>query len=810
MKSILIIVSVFVGVVVQAQKTLYFKQKTENLFNEFVGLYPTTLKDVAGIKHYQFEYNKAGKLVFVRQFGQGVKDYTNENAVKSFMARLVYKGDTVFQVLVSEVESATESDEAIIGKIWSGEMGANRLTYKNGKLHMYHNMGSYLYAKNYFANGDENGQEEDEAKAQALAVTVGYEYEYIGNTSDFYLYFLNVEGSRTSIEELAKLEVKNDKKMMTKTIRYMNDKNERISISNGVNEVVIGENAAGSKRYSLELNSVGEINSNEENALSKYLEVVDYDNNGYPNKYTRCDKNLKPAVVTYQVYLEDPETGEYVPTDARSYTDMRNILDANGNVLETSTFNDKGGKENFDLTFATTKNTYDKNGNLTSVRWYDANGDLALNGYYAGNVNVYDENNHLIESYNLGMDNKPSADDQGVYVRKMEYEGDQLLATMFYDANGTQMTDASGAHKYLLGETNYEEDPEGEFPMYDVYGMDEELLGKELVNAQENYEDGSFVFTRYKYDDQNRIISEKNFDAEHRPYASETMNFEGRYTYFDASELPGFAEDNVTRSKSEMFFDVEMNPTFKAYEGYHKLERKIEMVGSHYLTTTSYFNTDGNLITGDAVAIYIEETSVEEGVYNSYASNDAKNMPIVDAYGIWKVVHENEFSTGRSSTSYFDKNNKPAVNELKVHKEVTAVTGLETVRTFLDKKGKLMNCANGHAKSIEIFNENYATLSLAYYNKKGKPVVNKASGIHKTTNAYDEGGNVIEVNMLNKKGKLVDVTSWMWPSGFKAARVVRTYGATEEGYYNLEKETYYNAKGDVLTPPVTEEYYEGE
>ena len=512
------------------------------------------------------------------------------------------------------------------------------------------------------------------------------------------------------------------------------------------------------------------------------------------------------------MYLEDPETGEYVPTDARSYTEMRSSLDANGNVLETSTYNDKGGKENFDLTYATTKNTYDKNGNLTSVRWYDANGDLALNGYYAGNVNIYDENNHLIESYNLGMDNKASADDQGVYVRKMEYEGDQLLATMFYDADGAQMTDGSGAQKYVLGETNYEEDPEGEFPIYDVYGMDEELLGKELVNAQENYEDGSFVFTRRKFDDQNRIISEKNFDAQHRAYASETMNFEGRYTYFDASELPGFAEDNANTLKSEMFFDVEMNPTFKAYEGYHKMERKIEMVGSHYLTTTSYFNTDGSLITGDMVAIYIEETSVEEGVYRSYASLDAKNMPIVDAYGVWKTVHENDYNAGLSSTSYFDKNNKPAVNELKVHKEVTVVKGLETVRTFLDKKGKLINCINGYAKTIEIFNENYATLSMAYYNRKGKAVINKEQGInnHKTTYVYDEAGNVIEISLLNKKGKAIDAASWNWPGGFVAAKVFRTYELTEDGYYNLQKEIYYNAKGEVLAPQVVEEYYEGE
>jgi YD repeat-containing protein len=810
MKSILIIVAVFVSVVIQAQKTLYFKQKTENLFNEFVGLYPTTLKEVTGNNHYQFEYNKAGKLVFVRQFAKGITAFTNENAVKSFMSRLVYKGDTVYQILVSDIDIATTSDADIITNIWAGDVSANRLIYKNGKLFTFHNIGSYLYAKNYLENGDDNGLEEDESKAQARAITVGYEYEFLPNSSDFYLYFLNVEGNRSPIDELSKLEVKTDKKLMTKTIRYMNEKNERISISNGVNEVVIGENAAGSKCYSLELNSAGEINSNEENAMSKYVEVLAYDNNGNPIKYTRCDKNLKPAIVIYEVYLEDPETGEYVPTSAKSYTEMRNVVDVNGDILESSTFDNNGVKDNFDLTYSTTKNTYDANGNLTSVRWFAANGDLALNGSYTGNVNVYNEESQLMESYNLGMDNKAAADDQGIYVRKMEYEGDQLLATMFYDAEGAQMTDGSGAHKYVLGEINYEEDPEGEFPMYDVYGLNEEFLGKELVNAQENYEDGSFVFTRRKFDDQNRIISEKNFDAQHRAYSSETMTFEGRYTYFDASELPGFAEDNANTLKSEMFFDVELNPTFKAYEGYHKLERKLEMVGSHYLTTTSYYNTDGSLITGDMAAIYIEEKSVEEGVYSSSASNDANNMPIVDGNGIWKTVRENDINTGSLSTSYFDKNNKPTVNELKVHKEVTVVTGLETVRTFLDKKGKLMNCTNGYAKTIEIFNENYATVSLAYYNKKGKAVVNKDLGIHKTTYVYDEAGNTIEINMMNKKGKSVDVTSWMWPSGFKAARVVRTYGATEEGYYNLEKETYYDAKGDVLTPPVIEEYYEGE
>jgi hypothetical protein len=818
MKQILFCLTLIASNFIVAQKTLFYRQRTQLLTNETIGAYPITALESKGITHTQFAYDAKGKLQTISGFKQNVTEYTAENAVKTFYVKHLYVGDTVYQVQVFDLETIKGTDKEIIKKAYDGELTANCFVYKNGKIVYSFNMSSVSYVKNFdtrnviTSEDEDNGaivedeevnevveEEEDITMDQPSKETIVVGYEFVYGVKSFDLYFVNINNKRIGIEELHSLKVLEDPIKMTKTIQYFDQDRKRITMSEGPYATEIGFNKEQMVRYTMPLGETGEI-INQENMNPKFVEMVDYDKNGYPAKFTRCNKEGKTIEITTRAEVEDPETYEIVYVDEKSYSTMTLVNDGNGNVLESKTFGVDNALQKFGNSFSTVRSTFDADGNTTSTRYYDENNNIVINGANAGEISLFDKENNLIEKTELGVDNLPTANAAGIVTTKYTYMADAVESTSYFDAKGKPMADASGAHKYTLRTEEVQGADDAMYTINDVFDVTGKNIGQEEALGSDMTGEGIMTYNRKVTDTLNRLLSERNFDENHRPLTPYGAQHETRYTYFESSELPGFTDDNINTTKTISFFDVEGKPVLDENQLFHTSQRKIEMTGNKYINTITYLNTDGTLMEREGGAVSIEETSVEPGVYYSYATLDSKNQPIIDSDGIWKSVSEDV--DGKNTRSFFDKNNKPTVNALKAHKISTQNEAKLSTISYYNEKGKLVNNKYGYAIEKNVLDENSNVVSQSFYSRKNKPCVSKEYGYHQLKMTYDENFNNVEAGTFNKKLKPIDANCWVWDYSIKAARMIRVYAMSEEGYSEVISQTYYDAKGKEIPSTV--------
>ncbi|GHT91393.1 serine/threonine protein kinase [Spirochaetia bacterium] len=485
----------------------------------------------------------------------------------------------------------------------------------------------------------------------------------------------------------------------------------------------------------------------------------EYDAYGYISKRMYIDENKQPAVA---------KDGSTI---------VINKNDTNGNALEKQYFDIDNQPCEIPAGYSKIVWERDNLGNPLSAFYYDANDSLCLlNTGVAGWSHEYNDQNKLTKTINYGTDKQPHEDKNGVIVQEYEYDskGNEIKNASYESDGKTLKLNNNGIAGVRLEydngkiiKTEYfdekEQPTEGYYDhakweaAYDDMGNQTEISYFDkngvFIRGTKNTYDGrgnlverfpigkdknlaqGYLIARYKYDEHDNRIEVAYYNANNQlrittnEYAKITYAFDDRNQeierryYNENGKLFVNPEEGYAIQKSEYdnrgnnitisYFGVS-EKSVKGKHGYATRIMEWNALGG--MIRSTYFDEQGSFTKPEVLAPEDLYGYDKWGNQNYQATADGFGNKINDPIKGYAIIRwDFDIRGNRISESYYDKDDKPCVNEQRsVHKLVWAY----------DK----------HNRWIE----------FSCYDINNKPCVDKNNDIHKIVRAYDERGNKTE------------------------------------------------------------------
>lgn len=376
---------------------------------------------------------------------------------------------------------------------------------------------------------------------------------------------------------------------------------------------------------------------------------------------------------TAVTFYDSPETMNRALA-ARDIAGWRASYDDNGNQTEIEFIDTEGKPSTGGQGAARRVKTYDGLGNCTSMRNYDVNGHLVIEGDEAGYDRKYDERGNCIEYRSIGCDGQLM--DNTLVIRSEYDERGNLSSEAFYHGNGTPAVNYEGYHR----ETHTYDDRNQEIETR-YFGSD----GKPTPLRGSN-----FAIKKAEYDERGNLVKLYAYDVNDNPALFDYGAFHSSAHEFDAM-------GNLTHL---LYYGIDGKPTDPANCIPELLVR---------------YDTNGNLIfraSGDGFGNYIH--SNENGAAINRMEYDMRNNLI--------------------QIAYFDAQDRPIRSTVgeKVHRKTYEYDSHSnrTSEEFFDTDGTPMNGANGYQRMTIKYDEYGRKIEEAHFDKNGSPT-NYGSGSHK-------------------------------------------------------------------------------
>lgn len=452
----------------------------------------------------------------------------------------------------------------------------------------------------------------------------------------------------------------------------------------------------------------------DENGTPVY--VTEFDGNGNTIRSTNYDENGKPSWSYGYEYDEDgkkiketsyKEDGSISMIYRYEYDEKGNLTkearcdetetlraydvyeyDENGYVLKMTQYSaggvKTGYKEYFENTTYANKYTgerrsesYDSDGNLSSVYEYNRNGETTKSENYrngklwSAEENEYDENGNLIKSSSYDADRKFTSysvygyNESGKRIKISEYDGDDKL---------TGYTEIKRDGKYVLSETVYDADGnKTEYTEYLENTPDYNTYSR--TKRYEKYENGKLAELR-EYNEDGKMTKLISYDGEgnkklYEEYVTLKVKHNGYEGISAVIKTHETYNDGKLEHRTEYEYDENGNRTkISEYDGEGKL---IEYTETKYdgerILSESRYDGNGKLIRRTEDEYDENGKKLKSSVYNngglegykSYHYNESGRLIKVtacDAYNRIVNYYEIEYTdeNGNGKTHEYDKN----------------------------------------------------------------------------------------------------------------------------------------------------------
>lgn len=452
----------------------------------------------------------------------------------------------------------------------------------------------------------------------------------------------------------------------------------------------------------------------DENGTPVY--VTEYDGNGNTIRSTNYDENGKPSWSYGYEYDEDgkkiketsyKEDGSISMIYRYEYDEKGNLTkearydetetlrayevyeyDENGYVLKNTRYSASGVKTGYTEYFENTtyankyaeerrSESYDSDGNLSSVYEYNKNGKTTKSENYrngklwSAEENEYDESGNLIKSSSYDADRKFTS--YSVYGYN---ESGKRIKISKYDGSGTltEYTEIKRDGKYVLSETVYDADGnKTEYTEYLENTPDYNTYSR--TKRYEKYENGKLAELR-EYNEDGRMTKLISYDGEgnkklYEEYVTLKVKHNGYEGISAVIKTHETYNDGKLEHRTEYEYDENGNRTkISEYDGEGKL---IEYTETKYdgerILSESRYDGNGKLIRRTEDEYDENGKKLKSSVYNngglegykSYHYNESGRLIKVtacDAYNRIVNYYEIEYTdeNGNGKTHEYDKN----------------------------------------------------------------------------------------------------------------------------------------------------------
>ena len=539
-----------------------------------------------------------------------------------------------------------------------------------------------------------------------------------------------------------------------------------------------------------------------------YKVVLEYDENGYPTRYSTLDENDKPLTTTdgyaTQRHINGPK-GEvlewwlYDENDSLTCGVQGNagyvaLYDSVGNTIQMITydenrvpvnmnaysncgwaqeFNDKnqcikytnidgdGHPAPDEYGICIERITYDEQGHIIQREFYDANDStlvLHKSDGIAGYNDIYDENGNMIKREFFGVDHEPVLYENYMASYTFEYnENNYRTSEAYYGLNGEKVSCPQGFHKVL-----YEYDSRGNKIKETPFTTDGKLpKGQFILCYKFNESDLRTEFAVFETG-MKAVIGKENahrctYTYDNKGQITEIRYYDtkGQLTYNTSHyAIERVAYDNKGQNIEASCFGTDEQPCL-CKDGYYTVCREYDRFGRKI--KESYYDTEGYPIKPTVMAPVAICDYDKYGNINYVAAQDGNGHFIINPQvgsAIIRMVWDNKGNN--VETSYFDQNDKPMIKKNFCH----------TVRRTYNLQGKVIQEAYYNCKDEPMliegvhlvkkeYDKNGYLQTERYFGKNGKPVNHKKGGFHKCTFSYKENGEQTYMRAYSTNGKLI-------------------------------------------------------
>ncbi len=536
------------------------------------------------------------------------------------------------------------------------------------------------------------------------SIQESYSYDINGNNTSV-SYFDDL-GSPIEKEGFFKLEWEHDLNGNRISESYFDLSNKPISNKKGVHRVSYIYDSFGNK------------------STHKYYGFENqliYDDSGVAVR--RYEHNAKGEYIKME-YLDIHEQPINSVTWKTSFTEYR--YDDKGNMIEAKGYDKSGNPSYDDEGVFAIRHTFNDRGYISAIQLFDFDDNLKPNKYgIAKRTHQYDEMGNIIKRVYFNEKGeaiafKDSGGIEGIYGVKDSFDINHNLVRRVYLGKDLNI----GAISLVNGSRVVEIE-------YDNKNRETE---KRYIARDSAMDNNSKVVEQIIYDDVNRIVTKKAFNALMEPFPQIEPNI---YV------IKEFYDTNDSQVKKKCFFDK----GGKAINGdlEHCFVYEYDSFGD--LTSRKKLNSIG------------EVTSEERWTYNRFRKTkdweqreyDAKTGELVDISN-----EENEYDDFGNLILTIVKSGVDEEIEEKVSFQYDE-KGYEISKSFID----INNVPTADKFGIHRYTykrDEYGRLSeVRLFSTSLNPIIHSTNSYHGFKNKYDSKGNIIEQVKFDKKGEVLKV-----------------------------------------------------
>lgn len=443
--------------------------------------------------------------------------------------------------------------------------------------------------------------------------------------------------------------------------------------------------------------------------------TLTYNDQNLPIEYVNLGRDLKPSadknnvirakyeydkrgnIIKSSFYEAD---GKHLRLNAEGVAGWINIYDEKGNHLERQFFNTKGNPVmSFSLYYAKVKYTYDDNGHLNSIRYYNVDDQLTLVEGVAGYDYTNDKRGNTLSNKPIGTNLSLA---YGKLITKYKYDAfDNCLEQSLYDNTGASINNY-GVHRY-----EYVYNSRNQLIEQRHYGKD----GKLTISQYDNC-----AIQKNEYDNKGNRVKTAYFGTDNKPCICKEGWSSSTYEF-----------DTFGNIAKQCFFGIDGKPT------------------------------DPKDMTPVGIAKYDKWSNL---IY--VAAQDTEGHFITRPNDNWAIMRsEFDIRNNKISESYFDTHDKPTLCKEGYHKVNVKYDKQDRIieRSYYGVKGEPI-LYNGFHKQKSLYeNQTNNEKELALFDKNDKKT-NCDAGWHRRVISYDSLGVATNMKYYAANGDLISNQKW--------------------------------------------------
>lgn len=252
-------------------------------------------------------------------------------------------------------------------------------------------------------------------------------------------------------------------------------------------------------------------------------------------------------------------------------------------------------------------------------------------------------------------------------------------------------------------------------------------------NSYEYNDMGQRITSRYYGVDNNPSLSRDGFHVS--KYEYDKRGHLVRESYYDTDEKPTLCKrgysiayqvcDKLGRVTEQSCFDINNKPCFNS-EGFHSTKVYYGING-RVATKQEYFGVDDEptyIKDGYSSHSIVSKVDDEDNAIIVFTFYDTKGHPTLNKNVGASIIQRTFSSFGQLiKEEYFDSANYPMLNRFGVSKVVYKYddTGYQTSCHFYDQDNHLCNSLFGYAYELTTYSNNHSIKCSKYYNQQGEP-----------------------------------------------------------------------------------------